>query len=1111
MLLCTSCFEAELSPAQDDSLCRYVSVGMSIAQSGEDSKSVITSQAEDFHGAVLYALNPSTGRILSYGSNAGELSGTPVWISTRSRYFSWPLPEKTTMKIYCLVNPPEGFEDEIVAASVTERLLKNKYFNCEGHSGLEALESSGTGMPLTGVKNVDAGEITTDDAFLSISVEHLFAKYSFSLDLSGLEEGETLSVNKLAVNNGNTRVPYFTSGYKQTDSSYLTDSDYASESQLSRLSKGGQGNSVDIYVLENCHGTHDGATSWWTVHKDLNQSWPEVSQCTFIQLSYSITGKDGDINSYMSRIYLGEGNMVSDFNVRRNLYKSICIRIGRRTGESDPCFQFGEDTFYIGPGSIKQINYDSNIYSLTGDYTVPDIWVTELSGLPTDDINVISHDASSGEAIIRASSSCVEGSFYWINGGCRSPFFWPPYGSEASAFVQRRKLAVVRSRTITFDSPSGSLYPYQKADYVSLERYTRGIAEEMAQSLQIKAVQGSVDHQLTEIGVIEIDGEYAVKVTLVPDRPGQIGFSAEYGTQGTPASGSMVSVMEPVLAALSSSVPNDSYHVDVLGNSVAIDWRLLAQDGTPLENPVSGTVFSVTKNDSSGTGLTVRVTGYGEGQYSSTTAYTSVRVDSFAGLHGFDEDNYTFSGTGVEATGTFIYRNGYSVSKTVRIVLDNPLAGYSYDGKVYEYALRQGRTLQADYVSVTHPEYTLEYMLTWPQREFSVDLTRGGTRACQGLEVWTDHSSITSLDQFAPESGFISGINENMNQWGPVYYGKRLTNIVSGEKKTFLHSVIRVYCHYNVFASFDVQEKNKVKVNWDDPGSINWNPTLMLTNYHFGCFTAGMKANFQSGSYFYEMIPLLQIDISSSTRVKPVLDGFNLDTGGRLLAHGTYSSGVHDTYQAYSYGLRSYLLGYWERPSDIDKYDIYYDWLYFDGVDDSIDRITWRLIAANNRPWFKMGSGDYVVNGKYVTHVQKNARGEYCFNIIPNGDDMRDYSDSEGYGYQRIALFWEGREGRVMTGSRILHPLTSYDADLCLVNGWYDPTPYTNGLPILANKTGMYFFPESESSNTRSGYPPYYIDDWPYSLGTSHGSMEIGLFSHLQFGDLLQRDRDAAR
>ena len=1109
-----SCMEKELSPALDgNSDCRYVPVGLSIHQDGEGSKSVVSSAVEEFHGAVLYALNPATGEILRYGNNAGELSGSPVWISTQSKYFSWPLPEKTAMDIYCIVNPPEGFEDQTSTESITADVLGGKYFSCEGHVGLKALESSGLGLPLAGKITVGAGEITTDDAYLSITVGHLFAKYSFSLDLSGLEPGEKVTVNKLAVNNGNTRVPYFAEGFRQNDVSYLADSDYAYSSQLAQLSKGGgASNSVDIYVLENCHGTHEGVNSWWTVYKDLNQVWPEISKCTFIQLSYSITGKNGDISSYLSRIYLGSGDMIGDFDVRRNLYKNICIRIGRRTGDTDPFFNFGEDRYYMGPGTVKTITYDSNIYPVTSGNASPEVWITDSSGVITGDITVIRNDSSSGQADIRAGINCTPGKEYWLNGGCNASFFWPPYGSGASAFIQRRKLTIVESRTLTFDPPASDIYPYQYAEYLSRERFSPEIAAQMAESLEIKEISGNVDHRFTSVNITEVDGEYAVTVALVPDRPGTISFRAEYGEAGNTTEGNPVTVLEPVLVAMSETAPQDSYHVDALGNPIAIRWKLMTQDYLQLDNPVAGGDFSISKEDPYASGLTPSVQGYGNGLFSKTIVDTRVRVESFDGLIGLDEDNYTFSGITLKAKGTFTYQSGFSVSKTVSVTIDDPLSDYSYDGQTYEYALRQGWTAQSGYVSVSQPDYKLEYMLQWPQREFTVDLTRSGTRECHGLEVWTDHSGVSSLDGFAPGSGLISGIPEDLHQWGPVYYGRRLTNLVSGEKKTFVHSIIRLYCHYNVFAAIDAQEKNRVRVDWDNLADVNWSPTLMILNYEFGCFTACLKANFDKGGYVEELMSVIQKNITTDTRVKPVLPGFVLDTGGNKPAHGTYSAGFHTNYQCYAYDVRSYMMGYWNRPSAPDRYNIYYDWVYYDGVDDNADMISWRVIAVHNQPWFKAGPGGYSINGNYITPVQKNSDGEYCFNVIPSGASPSDYADSEGYGYQRISLFWEGREGKTIINSKDLHPLTSFNADLCLVNGWYDPSLYTDGLPVPANKVGMYFFPEYESVNTRDGFPAYYENDWPYALeGHPHGSMEIGLFSHLEFGDLAARDRNAAR
>ena len=304
-------------PVREECESRYVSTGISLLAA---TKSVIGHSAETFHGAVLYAMNPSTGAILLYGSNAGDLNGTPVYMQTSDKVFSWPLPVNVPIRIYCVINPPDSFLSGIDVSSLTEDILTSTVFQCSGPQQLRLLD--GDGLPMTGVLDIQAGDITEDDASVSIVAKNLFAKFRFSLDLSSLGSGESITVTKLAVNKGNTFLPYFDDGFCQSNATLLKDFDYATAEQLTALSKGGESNGVDIYTLENCHGTHAGASHWWTVFNDLHGSWPEISKCTCIQLCYVITGADGTQNSYMSRIFLGGGNMEDDFDVRRNLYKS---------------------------------------------------------------------------------------------------------------------------------------------------------------------------------------------------------------------------------------------------------------------------------------------------------------------------------------------------------------------------------------------------------------------------------------------------------------------------------------------------------------------------------------------------------------------------------------------------------------------------------------------------------------------------------------------------------------------------------------------------------------------------------------------------------------------
>lgn len=1097
LILCSCSAVEQAVPEPQSGGCRYVNVGVSLEPG---TKSVIDQSAENFRSAVLFAMNPSTGAILQYGSNAGSLSGTPLYLYTDSKSFSWPLPAETPIRIYCMINPPDSFILNTQAEGLTESMLQSKLFVC---SGAESLRNLYGGLPMTGTLDVDRWQITADDASLTIPVKNLFAKYHFSLDLSELGEGEKLTLTGLSVSRGNTSLPYFGDGYSQNDAALLKDFDYATPSQLEALSKGGPASGTDIYVLENCHGRRLGATSWWTVYKDLYGIWPEINRCTSILLSYNISDSQGYIKSYASRIFLGSGNMVDDFDLRRNLYKSITVKANRRTGETDPFLDFTADTYFIAPGTEASISYGSNIHNVSLEATSPQFWITDTGGNISSTVSVIGNNPSEGEIRLRASASCPVGTQLWLNGGVRDAFYWPPYGSNATAFTERRKLVTVKSRTLSFDAPSGDVYPYMEASYLSRERFTYASAQELASTVNIASVTGSIDPAYTSVSVTPVNGEYAVKVVMVPSRPGTIGFNATFGENADATSGPGKTILQPQIRAFGSP------HVDVHGTRTSLEWKLMDKDClAQLPSTICEGYFKVSKRDPYGTVLTVN----SSGNPSSNTSYSSTMyLAGFRGLPGFQPDNYTFDGLSIPVEATFTYPGGYSVSYTVDAVIDNPLQDYSYDGRTYNYSVLQGKTEQPSYVSVTNQSYIVENMVTWPQRSFTVDLTRGGTRACNGLEAWTEYSQVPSLSPFALSAGKAS-FAEDLSAWGPVFYGRRVSNSESGETVKFVHSVLRLYCHYNVFASFDVQERYHANVDWDDLGEIKWN-TVSLLHYHFGSFQARIVSNLALSGYTNSIVSLIGTGITASTRVAPILPGFELYSG-RLSGHGKYTPGYHNNYQLYradyNSGNQSYMLGYYNIPS-IPGYDIDYDWVYYDGVDGNNDFIYWRLIATCNKPWFKIKSGGTTADGKYVTAVQRNAAGDYCFNVLDSSWQQSLYLDHEGLGYLRLNLWWEGKEGRVMVNSRSLNPLTSFNKSLCIVNGWYDPRPYSNGIPILKEKVGMYFFPESSSANTRSGYPPYYSNDWPFLDCPSRGAMEVSVFSNLAPGDLYSRDLNADR
>ncbi|MBO4340269.1 MAG: DUF4906 domain-containing protein [Bacteroidales bacterium] len=1090
---------------------RYVNVGVVLEDSG--TKSVINEAAEMFNSAILFAYDKDSGEILYYNSNAGNLSGNPIIKYTSASSFSWPLPTSTEMKIYCIINPPESLVAQSESGTLnTEQALLSCRFVCTDAEALAGLETSSSGLPKSGSLDIGIYDFTEDNASLSIGVKNLFAKYRLTMDTGTIPEDAAFRVLKVKVFSANTSVPYFDEGFRQTSHSLLKDFDYATETELEKLSNGGEQNSIVLYTLENCQGTRSGAISWSSVREDYEGLWEDINLCTRLLVEYSLNGK-----VYVKEVFLGEGDMKTDFNVRRNLYKSIVMRPGEETSALSPFFAFNEDVFYAHPGEFFRsedravsTNLESVTFSITRDGGVASGFYN--FGLTGGILSfMVAPDTPVGE--------------YVITGGKNEEFYWDTYGTTVAAVTDKSRVIVSEQINLHLqrETDPESIYPYLPVNYLSEEFYTVDKAESLAGTIRFVSLPDNIDSRYTSISTVQTPDGYRISLSVCPSRPGTMeSFTIRYGNEGKTCAVEEADVLAPEVVVWNEScnIPANTeegrLHIDVMGNSVQSGWRLCKQGGTSiLPSPLSEElVFTLSRTDRFNTNLSLEIV-----TSTPTSRLASICLAGFDNLPEFDEDNYSFEGLTFQLRGTFTYPGGYSVSKTIDAVIDNPLEGYSYDGKTYEYEIHQGRTEQGDHISVVNADtgdsnrYFVENMLSWPQRVIKVDLTRGGTRGCNKLEYWTEYSCLSGMTDFRNSAGsqqFLVVFNEDFGRWGPVYYGKIVKNYRSNEKRTFVHSIIRIYNHYNVFAVFDAQEKNCAHQNWDNLSGVKWSWSLL--NYHFGGFRAELADSFDSGPHGTLLRALVSKDITSATMVKPILSGYVLDTGGKVAAHGKLSAGAHDDYQVYSKKGSNdpthYVVGYYSVPSAC-RYFIYYDWLYIDGVDNSCDPIYWRNIASNNPPWFKVSGGDFQTDNYYVSSVNRTGVGEYNLSIIPSGSvsSLSRYKDSKGRGYQFIHPYWEGKEGKYRINSRTLSPTTGFDASLTLVNGWYNPALYSNGIPVLKLITGMYFFPDGSSSPGRAGYPGYYSNDAPYSLSDNRMNMEIGL----EYGNLSQRDRDAAR
>ena len=1104
-----SCSRKETS-TDGESAVTYVNVGVRLT-GPSDTKSVLTAEAENFHSALLLAYNPATGELLRYGANAGSLEGSPIVKTTSSSSFSWPLPMNTELRIYCIINPPQ-----VMSSGVTNGLYNNEKqimpskFVCSNVSSLAALGQSSAGLPKAGVLNIGKDEFTEDNSSISIEVKNLFAKFGLTVDKTGIPESAGFKVNSVKVFAANTSVPYFSDEFRQTDALMLKDFDYATASDLQKLSRGGSQNGIVLYAIENCQGIREGARTWKSVREDLS-SWADINLCTRLLIEYELNS-----TVYAKEIFLGSGDMKTDFNVRRNIYKNIVLRPGEDISENSPFFSFNDDVVYSHPGD--DFSSTDGIHSNLEGYGSLSLAFNHSDGRAADNLFLNTSVNASGYGF--SVSSSAELGEYYITGGIHGDFYWPTFGTTVSSVTDKVRLVLTEQKKLTFEltTPAGDIYPYLPVKYKSKEYFPLSNANSVIESIRFLSLPENIANYYTVIDKVLEDRGYRIAVTVYPSHPGTMeGLSISYGEEGASAAFPPVTVLAPDVLVwnddrnLSAATEEGKIRVDALGTNTNCSWKLCRQGSADiLTAPVCGALaFSVSKTDPYGTMLKTS-----KGRVTGSTAAVVINVSGFSNLPGFNADNYTFNGLNLKVKGVFTYPGGYSVSSETDAFITNPLNNYSYDGKTLEYKVHQGRSAQEEYVTVSSDYYTPEYMLSWTSRVFSVDLTRNRSRACNGLEVWTEYSTVENISGFKNKAAlpsYVVKIYENMKVWGAVYYGKKLMNSISRETMTFVHSIIRIYNHYNVFAAYDAQEKKTAPPDWDDLGNYSW-PFYLLW-YYLGCFNAHTVNNFDLGSDKDELSPLIETSITSSTRAQPVLTGYSRLVGRKIPAHGTLSTAARNNYQIYEKAgsapfYRHYVIGYYDNKSQ-GRYSIFYDWVYAEGVDNSYLPIYWRLVAASNQPWFKVGSGDYTKNGRYISKVARTNTGEYNFTVVPSGDKSQQnlYKDKDGNGYQYIHLFWEDKPGRVVINSKKMNPATNYNADLCIVNGWYNPGLYSNGLPVLKEHVGMYFYPESTSSNSRAGYPAYYSYDKPYSLYDEAANMETSL----RFGNLDQRDRDAAR
>lgn len=1067
---------------------RYRSVRISLAP---ESKSSVPQDAELIKRAVLFAIDANSGEIARYGSNMGSLSGKPVILETDTPFFEWLLPLDTPLDIYAIVNQPENFWYPRDGTNLNENSLKAMEYEFKSGGAIVYSEA----LPMAGV--LPGLTVSADSEVFDIYVKYLVAKYRFRILGDTLPEGCKYSIDALEVVNANTVVPYFQEGFRQEYASRLAHFDYALTDDLLTLEEGGE---IVLYAAENCHGTKAGASSWLTVHEDLSGSWDELSKCTMVLLRYTLSGQSGGPCTYTRRIYLGEGDMCSNFNVRRNIEKAISVNLGEGPDTSDPYFRFlTEGPVYMAPGSTLTLPYDSNLrdkFSAT-----PLIWIFDGDGNSTQLVSISAHDSYGKSVTLKADSRCTHGQVFTIRGGSNGGVYVADHG-EAIRAMDTRSVIIDDSPELVFSrADDGEIHPYRSATYKAGRLFTWEKASALLETCTLECSTQIIDYSRCRFYIKKEDfsQDYGLYLDIFPVLPGDASFCVRYRADGGKTSNTVpVTVKDPMI------VHDGTVHVCVDGTKSVLDWHLEGSDSNSYPIP-EGCSFGCLSKDSGGTDLCIEAT--------SAEASYEVYLKGFSGLKGFTEGAYTFSGMDIACEAKLLYPNGHSVSGAATVHIDNPAEGLHLDGATMEYRVKQGQTGQESFVSATGGDYKVEYMLEWPERRFTVDLTRGGTRSCSDdMDIWTEYSRIPGLESRYTLSGGKFRFMEDLSHWGPIYFGKSVTNRYSLEKIRLVHSVVRLYSRFNVFACLDACEQEFAHYSTSDMSSVNWHGDI-LSSGPLGCVEASWKANFAKGGYLAGILSALVLkDIPYGMETTPpLLKGFSVDA---KRSYRTDSQNTNWFVCSKGSPISEYFTGWYNCP-DPGKYRLYYSCIEcWAGLGINFYFVfNWRVMAAYNAPWFTLSGGDTQAEGYYVSRLVREQDGSYSFCAVRDKNLVNLYRDPDGRGYLSILPFWEDKEGRFITSVRNLSPLTGYSANVCLMNGWYDPSPYTNGVPAIQTRKGMYFFPESDGADTRFGFPGYYPTDRPMInnvLDYEADIMPEGLDWHmeldLEFGELYSRE-----
>lgn len=259
-------------------------------------------------------------------------------------------------------------------------------------------------MPMAGI---DSRTITPETTSLNLTVDRLFAIYYVNFDLSEVQAaGYTVDALYLTTHSVNRTVHWFRPDGGDAATAVNEMLDYASSQELLLMAGGA---SCYVYVTENMQGTISGASSWRTVQADLGS---RVARCTYIDLGVKVHRSDYSWQNAYFQVYLGNGDMTSQFDIPRNYKKNITIKIpatGIVEAPAYPAFVWDNHSLSLEPGGSSTVTFScANITA--GELSIS-------SGSDQVTISNVTVNNGSGSCVVTASSGISSTMTSHVTGG----------------------------------------------------------------------------------------------------------------------------------------------------------------------------------------------------------------------------------------------------------------------------------------------------------------------------------------------------------------------------------------------------------------------------------------------------------------------------------------------------------------------------------------------------------------------------------------------------------------------------------------------------------------------------------------------------------------------